>query len=892
MTDNAEGKNADPATDVNNRGLIVNGAEIKPREGIEVFRDRYSLKSNANPEDPSTLRDYMKVIIGQGLHMSDVFDRMPYGLIDKRATGIGATQLEMYSPRNSILVFPTRALAFSKYGSTPGAGLEHHGIIEGKEFQFFYVGGIADDTMTVENIFQAQWNNRRDSASFFKLFVVADSLQSAMAVANIDGRGVSEKDRKYFLLIDEFDTYQTDSTYRTKFADVLDTYFNWAPELRALVSATFRHRTLRLERGHSKRLFPSPETNDALLELNIPHSSMEGIREEPWTIIDYVNAKRPDFQLRYTAEINKCTTDAILRAAGREESRTTILVAYNNVKNIAGIVQRLQRIRSDWIFRTLYSEYTENKNLERIRIRDFDGRLRKDEDGDSTLVVFMTCAFYVGIDIYDENCHLVMVSSLSNDFSLLSLQRIRQIMGRLRNGAASCTIIYNSLELTKVCKGCELLHECYDNDECGMYESCKKRKRVPLPPIRAVEESYLERARQIASLQNAVTKLLKMGGSLPVISERTLKKINDLINRDLVMEEGFDPVPLTREDKNEGYKPHYLNIDAMVDQWNTRNRLYPDRSSLPRELETYYGSMDNRRICPDDPVPPEGNMPPDPENWGFGSPMPSTTGEDCPAEALFEERDPGKDKEAGEQTEDFETKVRAFFDYDEGKEVSGNVFIRKSENGSIQIDEHIHLLRRIVDTYKDYLHFGDMRELVLSYLFSGKTKKARDVRNLSKIHAAIGFMLMEDTHPFKRSILTEFGYPSSPEGTSLRLKKPILISDKKEKMKEIMAAYRTDSLIPLPNYGVTGKRKDRIVKVNTIQINKLSKLIDCFFEKAGTNNLKKGEFKIKGLYPKEFKEERQEEGRESQFVLRVTPRKRIKPENGVDFFQRYFLIDL
>ena len=46
--------------------------------------------------------------------LGDIFITSPYGLIKKNRTGVGATTLELNSPRNSIIVVPTKALAYNK----------------------------------------------------------------------------------------------------------------------------------------------------------------------------------------------------------------------------------------------------------------------------------------------------------------------------------------------------------------------------------------------------------------------------------------------------------------------------------------------------------------------------------------------------------------------------------------------------------------------------------------------------------------------------------------------------------------------------------------------------------------------------------------------------------
>ena len=67
-------------------------------------------------------------------HLQDIFVTTPYGLIKKNRTGIGATTLELNSPRNSIVVVPTRALAYGKAASSKIEG-------ESDKYRVLYVGG-------------------------------------------------------------------------------------------------------------------------------------------------------------------------------------------------------------------------------------------------------------------------------------------------------------------------------------------------------------------------------------------------------------------------------------------------------------------------------------------------------------------------------------------------------------------------------------------------------------------------------------------------------------------------------------------------------------------------------------------------------------------------------
>jgi len=53
--------------------------------------------------------------LNKGEYLSSKIASLPAGKIDKRYPGIGATTLEIENPsRNSIIVFPTKALAATK----------------------------------------------------------------------------------------------------------------------------------------------------------------------------------------------------------------------------------------------------------------------------------------------------------------------------------------------------------------------------------------------------------------------------------------------------------------------------------------------------------------------------------------------------------------------------------------------------------------------------------------------------------------------------------------------------------------------------------------------------------------------------------------------------------
>ena len=85
----------------------VNGAVIN-QDKKDAFLDLDNLINNKYYNGCfCTLED--------GDKLGDFFNCLPYGIINKKITGIGATTLELKSNRNSIIVLPTKALAYNKH---------------------------------------------------------------------------------------------------------------------------------------------------------------------------------------------------------------------------------------------------------------------------------------------------------------------------------------------------------------------------------------------------------------------------------------------------------------------------------------------------------------------------------------------------------------------------------------------------------------------------------------------------------------------------------------------------------------------------------------------------------------------------------------------------------
>ena len=148
--------------------------------------------------------------------LSNYLTKMPHGLVDKKIPGIGATTLEINSKRNSIIVFPTKALAYGKHSKHPNT---------------LYVGSEIKGEK--EKVTNQQIEEYLAKDGYKKLLVVADSLGRLLSII-----GKNYKD--YFLMIDEIDVLQTDNNFRPQLENVIDYYLMFPLKNRCMVTATMK----------------------------------------------------------------------------------------------------------------------------------------------------------------------------------------------------------------------------------------------------------------------------------------------------------------------------------------------------------------------------------------------------------------------------------------------------------------------------------------------------------------------------------------------------------------------------------------------------------------------------------------------------------------------------
>ena len=194
----------------------INNAEVLDVPGVV-----YRLHPN---ETEKNRLDSLEVLIKDNTkRFSEVFRQLPYGIIKKNVTGIGATTLALDAENNCIVVCPTRSLAYGKY---------RKGITEDGTKRYLYVGSEVGDIkkVTSRNI-RAYLSNKK--ISYKKILVVADSLPRLMEY-------LPQNLEKWHIMVDEIDSYQTDGVYRPALENVIDYFFRFPERSRCLVSATIR----------------------------------------------------------------------------------------------------------------------------------------------------------------------------------------------------------------------------------------------------------------------------------------------------------------------------------------------------------------------------------------------------------------------------------------------------------------------------------------------------------------------------------------------------------------------------------------------------------------------------------------------------------------------------
>lgn len=328
--------------------------------------------------------------------LSEVLNLLPPGLVQKDETGMGATTLELLAPRNSIIVEPIKITASSKaYKNTHNFGIPT--LYVGSETKFHPKKPTSKEVKEYLN---------DPSIQYKKIMVVADSLKRVIAAIGPDVY------KDYFLLLDEIDSFQMDSTYRKSMEECLDYYKLFGEDNRCMLSATtieFSDPTLQKE-TRTQLSYDIPTTRNILV----------------------IKSSTPDLLGNVKDKINEIVSN---------NPGHKIMVAYNAVR---GCISIAESIKTDGLLKQADIKILCSKHSENIVGKYFE---ELDSDILPGILNFVTSAYFTGFDL-NESYHLITVSGNKNKVHALSDKRMKQIAGRCRviGGLITETIIHDLVD--------------------------------------------------------------------------------------------------------------------------------------------------------------------------------------------------------------------------------------------------------------------------------------------------------------------------------------------------------------------------------------------------------------------------------------------------------------
>ncbi|MFA6706194.1 MAG: DEAD/DEAH box helicase family protein, partial [Bacteroidales bacterium] len=332
-------------------------------------------------------------------YLSNHFKQLPYGLIDKSITGLGATTLEMNANRNSIIVTPTKNLAYSKWSKDKN--------------NFLYVGSEIGEILETVSVDKIKDYASKKNIEFKKIFVVADSLWKVIdALRNL---GINFQ-QDYFIMIDEVDKFMKDTSYREKLEMAIDFYFLFNKENRAMITATINDFSNPLIKNEVKTefIFEQPLRDMKLIATNNATIACE-------VKIMEILVNNPDDKIFIALNSTGIPLKII----------SNLIILNPSLKERIGIACSDSRKNNEEI-KPYYIDLNDINNK---------GILPKD-------ICFTTSTNFVGIDIKD-NYHLISVSTLQHKHHILTASDLIQIYGRNRkiDGTLSDTFIFESRDL-------------------------------------------------------------------------------------------------------------------------------------------------------------------------------------------------------------------------------------------------------------------------------------------------------------------------------------------------------------------------------------------------------------------------------------------------------------
>ncbi len=502
----------------------------------EVFRLNHGMEQLEKKRSNGEVELMFNVEDIDGFYISKLFEALPSGLVNKRITGFGATTLEMRSKRNSIIVTPTKNLAYSK-----------HKKIEGDSI---YVGSEIGDIkrpMEMDDIKHYLHGKGRK-----KVFVVADSLGKVYDA--IGKERIARGD--FHIMIDEVDKFMRDSIFRESLSNAMDYYFAFPKENRTLVTATIAEfcdnrikREVETRFEFSKDFFPKRNINVYPTD-NVVNGGVLLIKDM----------------------LKKNPHDKILVAYNSVESPLKMLNELKQDKDLKGITWGLACSDSRKNEAGIKGYYVSFNELD-------GGRLPRQ-------VCFTTSTNFVGIDLEDDY-HLVFIADSTTKHHIINQANLVQIYGRNRkkDGVLSESFMFRSRDIKAVQKTPSMLQELNEEDEfklelgSELFFECAGDTIEIAKRIKAAKEKYYdydESMGRIASRERYEEKL-----------KEDIIKIARIIG---------DNRLYIRHDMNGELVPDYFLIDSYTEEDFYSSRVYSKAATVLDMIKKAYIHLESLGI--------------------------------------------------------------------------------------------------------------------------------------------------------------------------------------------------------------------------------------------------------------------------------------------------------
>lgn len=447
--------------------------------------------------------------------LSEVLNLLPPGLIQKDETGMGATTLELLAPRNSIIVEPIKITASSKaYNNTNNFGMPT--LYVGSETKFH------PKKLTSKEIESYLTD---PSIKHKKILVVADSLKKVIKAL---GQNVY---KDYFLLLDEIDSFQMDSTYRKSMEECLDYYKLFGEDNRCMLSATtikFSDKTLE-EEARTQLSYDIPTTRNIVVIKSSTSDLLGNVKDK----INEIVSNNPGHK---------------------------IMVAYNSVKGCMSIAES---IKTDGLLNE-----ADIKILCSINSKNKVGKYFEELDSDILpgKLNFVTSAYFTGFDL-NESYHLITVSGNKNKVHALSDKRMKQIAGRCRvvDGLITETIIHDLIDPDEKKEDYSLnnLLSIANRELSALI--CIQNNFEGVPELKELNESILDSIMKTLDSSNKRFIRKKDSNTQPEISYLNIDSFIESVQSRHELYQDYETLSDKLSSQGHEVKSLYLNTDTAVD---------------------------------------------------------------------------------------------------------------------------------------------------------------------------------------------------------------------------------------------------------------------------------------------------------------------------------------